>query len=397
MDHDGLNDETVDFLNELYVRNMINIIGKILDGLSSVCLINLLQVNSFYRTLVYQDPRSMNRLRLSHQWINGQPDIIPVSHQEGHMITTLAVKHDSIIYGCLGHDATVRIHSKDSLKLKSTLVQSRDFPASVSAVDYNDDIVATCSYESLDGASLTHAVYLWKRKEKTLAAKLAPHTELIRSIKLTNRYLLTCGNDGTVVVTDIQNSDKPRIIHRITEHEDFVSGIDCDLYHFVSASVDKVLKVWQFSTMQCVHTLKSDQHILKVAMSWPLAATGALNIVLLWNIDKGFLIRQLATGNENGLSCIAMSWLPSTRTLPGNNSDSKNSMYDNIYLVSGDNRGLVSIWDTSVIEAGHPCKLPHRYIQIGSENNLVSSIAVDRTSIFTADWSGNVFKLQFGR
>jgi len=387
--------EQLDFLYELYCRNMINIIGKILDGLSTVCLSNLLQVNSFYRCLVYQDPRSMNRLKLSQQWIYGQPTIIPVSHQEGHMITTLAVKDDSIIYGCLGYDATVKIHSKQSLKLKATLVQSHEFPASVSAVDYNDEIVATCSYEALDGVGLTHAVYLWKRKEKTLAAKLAPHTELIRSIKLTNRYLLTCGNDGTIVVTDIQDSDKPKIIHRITDHEDFVSGLDCDIYNFVSASVDKVLKVWKFSNFSCVHTLKSDHHILKVAMSWPLAATGALNIVLLWNIDKGYLIRELKTGHNNGLSCLAMSWLPSTRTLPANMSHPTKSVYHNIYLVSGDNRGLVSIWDTSVLEAGHPCKQPHRYIQIGTRDNMVSGITVDSNSITTADWGGNVFKLQF--
>lgn len=337
----------------------------------------------------------MQRLDEAARWFSGQPLVIPVCNQPGHMVTSLAANGDSIIFGLLGYDATVKIHAKNNLKLESTLVQSREFPASVSSVDFNDKLIVTCAYESLNGAgSLHHAVYIWFRLEKCLASKLVPHSDMIRSIKITDRYLLTASNDTTIAITDISNPAYPKLVHRISEHKDFVTSVDCDRFNLVSVSVDKVLKVWDIETWKCNYSLQTIHPTLKVALSWPLAATGGQNIVLLWNIEKGSLIRELRTGSNHGLSCLGMTWLPGKRSVNGHHG-LRNQVGQDVYLVAGGNQGVLSLWNTSVLLAGHPGNSPHRYIQVGDGSNMISSLAVDRQSVMTGDWCGHVYRINF--
>jgi len=176
---------------------------------------------------------------------------------------------------------------------------------------------------------------------------------------------------------------------------DNVSSLDCDRFNFVSVSADNVLKVWEIGSWKCNFTLHSIHPTLKVALSWPLAATGGQNIVLLWNVEKGALIRELRTGSNHGLSCLSMTWLPSRRAVNGQ-PKWRNKVGQDVYLVAGGNQGVISIWNTSVLLAGHPGNSPHRYIQVGSDgNNMISSLAVDGQSVMAGDWCGHVYRINF--
>jgi len=386
----------IDFISCLYDRNMINIIGNIFDNLSAACVANMRLVCIQYRDLIDSDRRTGRRLYRSQAWLHRTPLARAVVLQGGHMVTSLAANGQSVVFGLLGYDATVNIFDKKTLKMSARLVQSRDFPASISGLDYNDEIIVTCAYENMNGAGLNHAVYIWWLKQKCLASKITPHSKMIRSVRITSKYLFTASNDHTIAVMDITKPDQPKMIHKLTDHLDYVSCIDCDDLTMVSVSVDNVLKVWSLESFKCVYSFQTAFPTLKVAMSWPLATTGGQNKLLLWNIEKGFLIRELSLVTEtNVLSALTMTLTPYGLRSKHCERVHQKPLGSTIHIAAGDNRGFICLWDTSSIIAGHPSPVPHRVLQIGNGGNMISSLAVDNESIISGDWSGQVLVWTF--
>ncbi|XP_023346136.1 F-box/WD repeat-containing protein 1A isoform X3 [Eurytemora carolleeae] len=387
----SLKNNKLDILGELQKRNLINILGNILDQLSPHCLRLLQFTCSLYREIVKDDPRSVRRLELSRRWLYGQPTVLPICQRPGYMVTALAAHPgDSIIFGLLGDNATVNMYKKDTLKLTARLEQSREFPASIPALVYNDQVVVTCVYESLVQGGLNHVLYIWRREDNSLASTFSPHSQLIRTVKLANNFILTASNDGTIVVTDLTNPSQPTLKHTLTGHKDYVSGLDNDASRVVSVSVD---------------------NIMKVSMSWPLAVTGGKTTLVLWNLELQFKIRELNMESLGSLSVVCMTYSADAGTSIGSRykktssssscqqqhagQQTKRRNPGNVYIVSGDNHGKISIWDTSRIIAGHSGVDPHRQFQIGPTASMISSLAVDEYSIITGDWAGQVLVWKF--
>jgi len=392
----------LDILDKLYSRNLINIIGAILDDLSGACLCSLRCASRKCREIVDSDKTSVQRIYKARRWRSGEPVVDPVSLQPGHMVTSLSSRGERIMFGLLGADATVNIHSKDTLRMESRLVQSHEFPASISGLDYNEKLIVTCAYESMNGAGLSHAVYIWMIDDKRLASKISPHSEMIRAIRLTTKYLLTGSNDGTIAVTDLTNPDQPKLVHRLKDHKDYISSIDCDARNLVSVSADNVLKVWSLIDFKCNFSAKITSPTLKVALSWPLAATGGHTVVILWNVERSYPVCFLPMNTIGSLSSLAMTFRPSSESMVQNGAKSKEVSAVNknkmaaVHIAAGDNQGFICIWDTSAIIAGHPAQTPHRIIQIGNGGNMISALSVDDTRIITADWAGQVLSWNFG-
>lgn len=395
--------DTFDIIACMYDRNLINIIGRIFDLLSPVCLANFRLVSKQYRKLVDDDGKTVERLNRSRAWMSRIPVVMPVALNCGHMVTSLAADGEAMVFALLGYDATVNVYDRSSKKISAKIVQSREFPANISGLDYNHEVIVTCAFETMNGDGPYHSVYIWW-KHGSLASKVTPHTKMIRSVKITSKYLLTSSNDNTIAVMDITKPHTPSLKYRLTDHLDYVSSIDCDEISMVSVSIDKVLKVWSLETFKCVYSFQTTFPTLRVAMSWPLAATGGHKNVLLWNIEKGFLIRELCFATDNNLSALSMTITPfgkrSKKRLtevgkingkpagtPGTGST--------IHIVAGDNRGYICIWDTSVIIAGHKSAYPHRYLQIGTGGSLISCLAINDTSIISGDWCGQVLEWNF--
>ncbi|XP_023346135.1 F-box/WD repeat-containing protein 7 isoform X2 [Eurytemora carolleeae] len=408
----SLKNNKLDILGELQKRNLINILGNILDQLSPHCLRLLQFTCSLYREIVKDDPRSVRRLELSRRWLYGQPTVLPICQRPGYMVTALAAHPgDSIIFGLLGDNATVNMYKKDTLKLTARLEQSREFPASIPALVYNDQVVVTCVYESLVQGGLNHVLYIWRREDNSLASTFSPHSQLIRTVKLANNFILTASNDGTIVVTDLTNPSQPTLKHTLTGHKDYVSGLDNDASRVVSVSVDNIMKVWSIPSFKCVFSVNTETPTLKVSMSWPLAVTGGKTTLVLWNLELQFKIRELNMESLGSLSVVCMTYSADAGTSIGSRykktssssscqqqhagQQTKRRNPGNVYIVSGDNHGKISIWDTSRIIAGHSGVDPHRQFQIGPTASMISSLAVDEYSIITGDWAGQVLVWKF--
>jgi len=246
-----MTEDTFDIIVCMYDRNLINIIGRIFDLLSPVCLGNVRLVSKQYRKLVDHDGRTVQRLFRWQAWMSRTPIVKPVALKSGHMVTSLSADSEAVVFALLGYDATVNVFDRSSKKITAKLVQSRDFPASISGLDFNDEIIVTCAYESMNGDGLNHAVYIWWKKQRCLASKVTPHAKMIRSVKITSKYLLTSSNDNTIAVMDISKPDKPSLKYRLTDHLDYVSSIDCDEITMVSVLLTKFLRsgAWTLSSV----------------------------------------------------------------------------------------------------------------------------------------------------
>lgn len=154
-------------------------------------------------------------------------------------------------------------------------------------------------------------------------------------------------------------------------------------------------------TFKCVYSFQTTFPTLRVAMSWPLAATGGHKNVLLWNIEKGFLIRELYLTTDSNLSALSMTMTPfvgkrsKKKSTESGEIIGKSAAGSTIHIVAGDNRGYICIWDTSVVIAGHTSANPHRYLQIGTGGNMISCLAVNDSSIISGDWCGQVLEWNF--
>jgi len=203
------------------------------------------------------------------------------------------------------------------------------------------------------------------------------------------------------VVTDICDPYSPRLLHRLTDHQELISGLDADSDHFVSVSVDNVLKVWSLKSFKCLQSLDTQSLPLKVAMRWPLAVTGGENTVHLWNIETGSLLSTLSINTKGVLSCLTITRREENmdRSAKSTEKDLSSTVGEGILIAAGDNQGVVAFWDCSILFHGwdrlEDTLAPHRFLQIGNGKNLLSALSLSPTSLVTGDWSGRVLVWKF--
>jgi len=211
---------------------------------------------------------------------------------------------------------------------------------------------------------------------------------------------LTGSNDGTIAVIDLSVPDKPRLVQCLDDHQDFISSIDCDNRRMVSVSVDNVLKVWSLVDFKCKYSAETGSPTLKVALSWPLAATGGDTQVVLWNVELFYPVRRLQMSTMGNLSSLAMTCFPPQEKVAQNGGFSgcgaQHTKMAPIFIAVGDNQGYISLWDTSAILAGYSSETAHRIVQIGDGGNLISALTLDQSTLISADWAGQVLSWSFG-
>eukprot|EP00092_Neocalanus_flemingeri_P036682 GFUD01039937.1.p1 GENE.GFUD01039937.1~~GFUD01039937.1.p1 ORF type:complete len:399 (-),score=95.54 GFUD01039937.1:114-1310(-) len=368
--------DNIDLLACLVDRGLLHITDKILFKLGAASLLALKLVSHLHMDLVINSRHAMEKVRIELAWIEKKPRVRLVSDNPGHMITCMATDDNTIIYGLLGQDATVNIHNKEDLKLTAKLVQEHNFPASISSMDCNSTTLVTCAYEAHTRDGMQYAVHIWNRKEKIMTSRFRPHTDLIRGVKLCGDHLVvTASNDGTIAVTSIEDPWHPKLVERLIGHTDIICSVDVDGHWVASVSTDSELRVWSLTTMSCTLVLLTKSPSLRVALKWPLAATGGQSSVLLWDLAQERCIRVLAGPNHGILNVLAM---------------------DTLHLVMGDHMGRLSIWSLNTLTEGHVGKKPHRIIDVSScdqgeqttGQELMSALKVEKNTIITGGWAG---------
>lgn len=333
-------------------------------------------VNHMHNDLVMNSRFARIKVKEELAWLQKTPSIRLVSDNPGHMVTCMATDENTIVYGLLGRDATVNIHNKEDFKLTARLVQEHNFPASISSMDCNSTMLVTCAYEAHTRDGMQYAVHLWLRKEKTLTAKFRPHTDLIRGVKLSNNQLVvTASNDGTIAITNIADPWNPKLVNRLVGHTDIICSVDLDGHRVASVSTNNELRVWSLTKMTCSMVIPTKSPTLRVALKWPLAATGGQSTVCLWDLASQVCIRTLSGPNSGILNVLSM---------------------DTSRLVMGDHMGRLSIWSLDTLLDGHVGNKPHRVVYVSSCNQgeqkvgqeLMSALKVEKNSIITGGWAG---------
>ena len=376
--------DKIDIIGLLVDRGLIHITDKILKNLGFASLINIRLVNHLYKDLVEESRVARAEVRNELSWLEKSPTVRLVSENQGHMITCMATDETTIVYSLLGQDATLNIHNKTDLSLTGKLVQEPHFPASISSMDCNSTMLVTCAYEEHTRAGMQYAVHLWMRKRKEMTAKFRPHSDIIRAVKLSdNKMVVTASNDGTIAITSIVDPWNPVLINRLLGHTDIICSMDMEMHRVVSVSTNLELRVWSLTKMSCSSVIAIKTPTLRVALKWPLAASGGQSTVILWNLLDQSCIRTLAGPVSGILNVLSM---------------------DQEHLVMGDHRGRIAIWSISKIIEGHVGDHPHRLLYVSSKEqegedmtgqDLLSALKVEKKRIITGGWAGKCLSWEF--
>jgi len=376
-------DECCDILLLLADRGLFHVIDIILKKLGAFSLVSLSRVSLEHDEIINKCKGARKKKNRELSWMYNEPQIDLISDNPGHMVTCMATDEDSIVYGLLGNDATIKIHRKVDFSLVDKLVQEHNFPASISSMDCNSKILVTCAYEAHTRDGMQYAVHIWIRSEKKMSAKYRPHSDLIRGVKLTiDNKVVTASNDATIVVADISDPWSPKVLHKLSGHTNIICGLDLDRWRLVSVSTDDELRLWSLRTASCDVVLPINFPTLRVALKWPLAATGGQSTVCLWNLSDQVILRTLSGPDGGILNVLSM---------------------DHDHIVAGDHMGRLAIWTVDTIVDGHSGITPHRVVQVSScdqgENKvgdaLLSALKVEKNAIVTGGWAGKCIKWGF--
>ena len=377
-------DEAGDILGQLHARGLLHISDTVLGHLGYSSLLALAASCQLYSRICQGSLAAQTRIQQEATWLKGKSTAKLLRDNPTEMVTCLAADSTTILYSLLGTGASVQLHDRDSLQLQACLVQATDFPASISALAVSSSLVVTAACErAIAEGSQDHAVYLWARAgDRGLLAKLRPHTEMIRALGLVEArgILLTASSDSTICVLNIQEPCRPRFLTRLCGHQGIPSSLAVDTGRAVTVSTRSELKVWSLASLSCSLSLTSPSPMLRVCLSWPLAATGGRASVLLWNLLQGVCLRSLEPPEDGILNVLAM---------------------DRDRLVSGDHRGRLAIWSVGDLLDGSTGR-PHRVIRVAEDggpagvgHEHMSGLVMDGDSLITAGWAGRVLRWGF--
>lgn len=267
---------------------------------------------------------------------------------KGHTapLHSIAFSNDHPYIVTTSEDGTIRLWS-DSDSLALAVGAGHDNAPVFAAFIANTDYVVSCSE--------TGSAYVWNMNGQMvyrLSGHAAPLTHAI--VSPDGKYLFTGDKEGIVRRWSIA----PRCEKQHQMHEGAVNTVAVlDSKRVVTAGADKVLKIWNRSTGQCVNTLKGHQGIVECIAVSPdrkYIASGARdNTIRLWSTE-GVLMR---TFQGHSSTVYALQFLANNRQ-----------------LVSADKEGRILLWDYKNGSIEEEFSTTNRGVQtlcIGSKGNLI--------------------------
>ena len=204
----------------------------------------------------------------------------------------------------------------------------------------SDDLVASASWDD--------TVKVWNWKEGKCIATLRGHTNLVRCvIPFDSQRILSCSDDNTIKLWDLNQissssaNENDSCIRTFVGHTNSVWCLCLfDQHHFISGSSDKTVKLWHIDqpdkpvctlnghegTVHCVQVLEDYHHDhRKLILSGSFDET--IRVWLMKNCD------DLSVGGE----CV--------KVLHVGASVWSLVVLENRFIVCGDDKGRISLWD----------------------------------------------------
>ncbi|KAI3642048.1 hypothetical protein MP228_011603 [Amoeboaphelidium protococcarum] len=260
--------------------------------------------------------------RLQQRWRQLNDDgMMHIRHINGHRDGIYSVMYDGknrqIISG--SRDRTVRVWD---IETGEQLHVMNGHSQSVLTVAFNDDLVVTGSSDS--------TIKVWDRRNQyALLHTIHGHSESVLNVVLDDDHnIVSASKDKTIKIWQRQlENDQWELITTCTGHKAAVNSISVQKGLMVSASGDRIIKVWDFVKKDgtCLRDLVGHARgIAAIHFDGTYVASGSSDqTIKLWNVHTGQLLK----------SFVAHSDL--VRTLQFNNN----------FLISGGYDGVVKVWD----------------------------------------------------
>ena len=264
------------------------------------------------------------------------------------------------------------------------------FPAPISCLACSEELVLCAGRESSHWGPgpATPTLTVFHRGVRT--ATCSPHTDLIRAVRLQGTTAFSCSNDCSIAVVELAVPSQPAVLHRLQGHNTAVCSIDISGGYLGSLSTEGRVGLWHLAPAPApVRWLAGEGPALRLALSWPLAASGGRDRVWLWNLQTGQLLRLLAAPPTAVLSVLDLS---------------------RAWCVMGDQQGRLALWSvpdllesvvTEMTECSPSPAMPARVMQVASPaappsaTPLLSAVRLEQRGLLTAGWAGRVTRWTF--
>eukprot|EP00092_Neocalanus_flemingeri_P102780 GFUD01131478.1.p1 GENE.GFUD01131478.1~~GFUD01131478.1.p1 ORF type:complete len:420 (-),score=82.95 GFUD01131478.1:30-1289(-) len=294
-------DSGSDILNRLFQMDLDEMIQKIflyLDPLSlKNCKCVCLHWSEFIQKRLWNSKLGQKQLqnRLINQWKHSEPVISQydrVAVEPGNEINFLVCDNEIIVCGYTRGQARVYDISTGELKFQLQCNSQRRRRRS-----YNDGVQLDLGKTVIGSVTDTGTVTVWDRRDGTMLYQDKHHGahESVFGIKVTDEYVLTGAEDGSVCI--LERIEGNWIIkQKLYENREMITHIDAD-GKWAATGTRQGVKLWDLETFKLVENVNPVQvKVMMLAFSYPHAfVVGGDDWkgIQVWDLVKCVLIRQV--------------------------------------------------------------------------------------------------------
>ena len=366
-----------DVLVMLQRRNLEHVIDRILSYLGALSQMSLALSSSSHHQLVINNKVARKKISAWRRWMRRDPTTGTLFDKEGSIVTSLSVLANSVAF-CL-QDFTESSSSICVMDLDQKAPPSRvlvaDYPLSLHSL--------SCSEELLVFLTVHHVtqchVNVLCRRTKTRLSQFNPHPghAKVTSLKLEGHLLVSGSESGSIVLTSLQCPSQPSTTHEISASDAAVLDLSLQHFRIVSLSQDSAVRVWTTEADLITTISAENKNLSKMSVSWPFCIIAGLDIVLLWDLERGHQLQTLHTASGQVPSVLSIN-----RHL----------------IVVGDLTGSLSIWSLQDLTDGHSSEenKTRNTLKCLDMQNVISGVCIlSGDKILLTGWNGKCCLLSF--
>jgi len=258
---------------------------------------------------------------------------------------------------------------KKSTKINSQLLKRWKNSKLVTTLEGHTDGVRSVvvSDKYIISGSADKTIKIWDLTTFELVATLEGHNSIVNSVIVSDKYIISGSFDRTIKIWDLSTF---KLIAILKGHNGYVYSLTVSDKYIISGSVDKTIKIWDLSTFELVKTLKGhDSYVYSVTVSGIINTTdefGKINSVENTTNKFGNIISKqyiISGSADETIKIWNLSTFKLVTTLKGHNSivssvvvssvENTTDLPDNIgkqYIISGSFDKTIKIWDLSTFK-----------------------------------------------
>ncbi|XP_047308558.1 F-box/WD-40 repeat-containing protein At5g21040 [Impatiens glandulifera] len=170
-------------------------------------------------------------------------------------------------------------------------------------------LLFTAGYDSI--------VRMWDIEEGLAITSSRPLGCTIRAVVADSKILIVGGTDGFVhgwkaeeglpYLFDLKSSRNQTTEFRLWEHEGPITCLALDITRIYSGSWDMTIRVWDRSSLKCLHVMRHNDWVWSLAPHDTTVATASGSDIYIWDSNNGCRVGVFSNAHLGGVYSLARS------------------------------------------------------------------------------------------